>query len=99
MSTYPSPEHMAAISEGFRQLWTIEVPVTLGAVIRRINRRLAHDGRRLKTTRGEQWRGSLGNYYVVDSQGNFLLQTHVDVEALARELDVLQPSERIAYAA
>lgn len=96
MSTCPSPEHMDAVSEGLRRLRERELPVTLCAVIRRINRKLAHDGRRLRTTRGNRWRSSLRNYYVVDVERNAIVQTHVNVEKLGRELDVLYGWERLA---
>ena len=70
-----------------------KVPVTQRALIQRINRALAKEGQILKTTRGVKWRQSLGDYYVVDLNRNFIISTHNDVEELGRELKALAPYE------
>jgi hypothetical protein len=70
--------------------------VTARALMQRINRRLAKDeGSRLLTCR-ETARGfnELGRYYVVNAQ-NHLAQTDVDLEDLARELDLMKPWETL----
>ena len=67
-----------------------KVPVTKQAVIQRINRRLAHDGEQLKTTRGNRWRSDLGDHFLVA-----LIRGDVDLDELARELDALAPWERV----
>ncbi len=41
------------------------ITVTSNALIKRINRKLAPEGETLKVTRGERWRGELGDYYTV----------------------------------
>jgi hypothetical protein len=73
-----------------------QVPVSPGALVRRINRALADQGERLKTTRGDRWRGDLGDYYVVDLNLNAIVGQHVDLEEFGRELKVLAPGERLA---
>ena len=65
------------------------VPVTLRAVIQRINRKLAGEDKRLKATRGERARSDLGDYYLLNVNRNFIAAHHVDPEALARELGVI----------
>ena len=70
-----------------------KVPVTQRALIQRINRALEKEGQILKTTRGNKWRSSLGDYYVVDLNRNTMISTHVDLEELGREIKVLAPYE------
>jgi hypothetical protein len=71
------------------------LPVTRRAIIARINRKLAPESRRLKKTRGMRFYQDLGDYWIVDHGRNAVDDTHVDVEALARELKVIHPREKI----
>ena len=67
----------------------ITIPVSLRALIARINRALKHEDQMLEITRGERWRASQGDYYIVDTKRNWMLHHHIDPEALGRELKVL----------
>jgi phosphopantetheinyl transferase len=69
------------------------VPVSLRALIQRINRKLRPQHQALHTHRGRQGRGYLGDYYVIDFNTNYIVAGHVNVEALGRELEVLQEWE------
>ena len=69
--------------------------ITEKALSCRINRRLRRDERMLKKSRGERYRIDLGDYYVVDMQMN-LVDKHVDLSALGRELGVLRAHESVA---
>lgn len=69
--------------------------VTLNALIKRINRKLAHRDQQMKITRGERWRRDLGDYYVIDVRLNAIMDTHCQPEALAREIEVLGSRERV----
>ena len=52
---------------GLRARYTQKVPATMRALIQHINRKLATErGYVLKITRGNRWRGKLGDYYAVD---------------------------------
>jgi hypothetical protein len=73
------------------------VPVTARALIQRINRALKKDDQVLRQARGERARLDLGDYYVVNTRRNFIDAQHVNVEALARELDVLKPYEHVVW--
>lgn len=64
------------------------IPVTLRAVIARINRALAHREEMLHTSRSARCRAELGDHYVRDWRANSIVDTHVDPEALARDLGV-----------
>jgi hypothetical protein len=75
---------------------TRTVPVTLRAVIQRINRKLRADEQTLKVTRGARWRGDLGDYYIVNANRNHVVATGVDPVELGRELGVLRPWESVA---
>ncbi len=67
------------------------VPVSPRALTQRIDRALRPE--RLKAARGRQ-REELGNYYVVDQTS--VIQKHVDLEVLARTLELLRPWETLA---
>ena len=73
-----------------------KVPVTMRALIQRINRALKQDNEILKTARGERLRQGVGDYYVLDLSGNFILNKDVDPVAMARDMEVLQPWEVVA---
>lgn len=70
-------------------------PVTLRAVIQRINRTLKKDGGQIKAARSERARQSLGDFYVVDTQLNAITAHDVDPEELARELGLLMEYEEL----
>jgi hypothetical protein len=70
------------------------VPVSLGATIQRINRILAREQRALRITR-DRWRDDLGDFYILDRSQNSVVQTHVDLEVLAREMGLLRPWEKL----
>ena len=70
-----------------------KVPVTQRALFQRINRALEKEGQIQKTTRGDKWRSSLGDHYVVDLNRNLIVSTHVDLEELGREIKALAPYE------
>lgn len=71
------------------------VPVTMRALVQRINRKLKEDDRVLKASRGERARLDLGDFYVLDVSINGIAEKQVDPEDLGRELGVLQPYERV----
>jgi hypothetical protein len=45
---------------------SMQVPVSMRALLQRINRKLAKDGAVLKTLRGQRYAHDLGRYYSVD---------------------------------
>lgn len=69
--------------------------VTSKALVARINRRLKRDDEVLRTSRSVRDRLDLGQHYVLDWRRNFCVGTHVDVEALGRELEVLHAHEQV----
>lgn len=70
--------------------------VTLTSLQRRINRALTHDGLVLRKCReGSRYYHERGDYYIVDVQTRGINETHVDLEDLARELNVLKDSESL----
>jgi hypothetical protein len=73
-----------------------KLPISPRAAIQRINRKLATmDSRRLKTYRGGKWESDLGKYYLVDVERSAIVRGHVDLEAFAKELEVLAGYERV----
>ena len=68
--------------------------VTIDALIKRINRRLKWERRKLKISRGQTARSKLGNY-VLDMDQNLVIGMHVDLEKMGRELRVLDPDEKV----
>ena len=69
--------------------------VSIRALIRRINRRLAHKYEILRKTRSHRWWSDLGDYYVLDWNLNFVVASHVDPETLGRELGALKSWETV----
>jgi len=76
-----------------------QVPVTMRAIVQRINRKLAADGyRRLKQSRGRPWKYldcNVGKWFLVDGSRNHVERTNVDAEKFAKELGVLKPWEKV----
>jgi hypothetical protein len=72
-----------------------KAPVSLRALVQRINRKLVHENEQLKATRGDRWRHEQGDYYIVDHSRRWIVAKHVDVEELGRELGVLAEFEAI----
>jgi hypothetical protein len=70
------------------------VPVSMGGVVQRINRALKAKQKALRVAR-DRWRSDLGTYYIVDYNQNTIVETHVDLEVLARELGALHAWERL----
>jgi hypothetical protein len=75
-------------------------PVTERALIRRINRVLAREGKVLRVCRRDSgWFRDLGRYYQVDQNNNICgptwVTTRADLEAYAREIGALGPSESL----
>lgn len=68
-------------------------PVSLPALMARINRKLAHEDQQLRATRGLRARSDFGDYYIVDRSRNSVVDTRVKPVALARELGVMTPWE------
>jgi hypothetical protein len=70
----------------------LKVGVVERTVVQRINRVLAHDGRKLRkcqvTSRSYS---TLGTWYMVEQ--NCVVATDLDLEELAKELRVLRPWE------
>ena len=71
------------------------IPVTMRALLQRINRALAQDDEVLKKTRGARAVQELGDYYVLDFNRNALVEKDVDPEELGRELGILEDYERV----
>ena len=77
----------------------MKVPVTMRALIARINRKLAPQDLQLKTARGMRVRVDVGDYYVINTRINGIMQRYKDCdpEELARELGVLKQYEEVVH--
>ena len=71
------------------------VPVSVRALLQRINRRLVKDDTMVKATRGDRWRHELGDFYTVNIKRNAIIEKAVDLEALGRKMKALQRYERL----
>jgi hypothetical protein len=72
------------------------VSISEDAVLQRINRRLKPDLRGVKKTRGARAYHDLGDYYLIDYDRNWIVDHHLDLEDLARELGCLADDEQLA---
>ena len=70
-----------------------KVPVSMRALIARINRKLKPDTEALKAARSARARQDFGDFYVIDHKRNWLVARNVDPEAYGRELGVLHDYE------
>ena len=77
----------------------VKLPITERALVQRLRRALKKDGERLFANRGRHHLGygtNVGDYYTVD--GRQIMTDHdVKLEALAKELGVIRPWERVVY--
>ena len=71
------------------------VPVTLRALLQRINRVLAKDTEVVKATRPGPLRDEVGEYYRLDLHTNRIIEVNVDLEKLGRKLGALRAFERL----
>jgi hypothetical protein len=71
-----------------------KVPIAEKALYQRINRKLRADGEVLKRARGNV-ETTLGEYYVVNVERNFVAQHHVDIAELGREIGVMAEWESL----
>lgn len=90
---------IVVFEEGVRHLTKAKrqtVPVSTRALVQRINRRLAGDNEQVKQTRaGTRAQAELGDFFVLrfgrggSEPSTNVIDTHVDLEELGRELKVL----------
>jgi hypothetical protein len=71
------------------------IPVTIRALLQRINRSLAKNDQILKATRGTQMRRDAGEFFILDLSRNEVLTKDVDPQVLGRELGVLKDYEHL----
>jgi hypothetical protein len=71
------------------------VPVSLRAIVQRLNRHLKPTEATLKKARGRYALAQFGAYYILNWRCNTVEQSHVDPAALAREAGVLKPWEYV----
>jgi hypothetical protein len=72
-----------------------KVPVTMRALVQRINRKLKPDLQQLKATRGDRQQLDWGHFYIMDYRNNWVKQGHINAVALAKELECLHPWEMV----
>ena len=74
-----------------------KVGISERALLARLNRKVVTDGLQVKKSRpGTAGHAELGDYYAVDLNRAVVHSKHIDLEAWARELDVLADYEQLA---
>jgi hypothetical protein len=74
----------------------MKAKITERALFARIDRKLAKDGERLRRCRSDsRAHAELGDYYIVAGDRNTIETTHVELERLARSLDLLADWEEL----
>lgn len=71
------------------------VPVSLRALIQRINRKLAAEGECLKKARSAKAQQDLGDYYIIEISRNLVFGKDVDLEQLGRKIGALKSWEHV----
>lgn len=69
--------------------------ISEAALLMRIDRFLSPLNQKVRKARGDYAKSSLGEYYLVDVDRNVILETHVQIEAMARRLGVLESWENV----
>ena len=69
--------------------------VTMDNLIKRVNRKLAPQGRKLKVPRSWRMKANCGSYYILDLRTNTVIECRVNVESFARDLGVLADAEKL----
>ena len=72
--------------------------VTESTLVKRINRRLRHRNEAVRKTRNEICRIEWGDFFYITTDTNFIIETHIDIEELGRELHVLAEYEALEAA-
>jgi hypothetical protein len=72
-----------------------QITVSRRALLQRINRRLAKDGEVLRAARSKLSRHVVGEFYVVDTAMNGVVEKGVDPVAKARGMGVLAAYESV----
>lgn len=75
-----------------------KVPVSLRALVQRLNRKLAQTEDVLKKARGRSMRAEFGDYYVLNRRTNTVTQWHVDPVDLAHQVEALAAWEYVKQA-
>jgi hypothetical protein len=86
---------MSKKAEGHKKADRHTVPVTMRALLQRINRKIREGDQVLKVTRGERAWVDYGDFYILNSRRNSVTRDHVDPEELGREIGVLRPWEQV----
>ena len=73
----------------------VQKEVTLNALVKRINRKLAPQCQVMRKSRGA-YSSDIGDFYVVDTSYNSFAATHVDVWDYAQELGCVGHREVLA---
>jgi hypothetical protein len=74
----------------------LKATVSERALFSRVDHKLRHDGEKLCRCRFDsRWWSDLGDIYAIDVTRNAVVATNIDLEAWARELDVLREWEEL----
>jgi hypothetical protein len=72
--------------------------ITMDALVKRINLKLARKGQQLKKPRSQSGRSDLGDYYVLNLRDNFVVARYVKPQTLGRQLGLLAQSDTVKNA-
>jgi len=72
--------------------------ITIDALVKRINLKLAPKGQQLKKPRSQSSRSNLGDYYVLNLRDNFVVARYVKPQTLGRQLGLLGQSDTVKNA-
>jgi hypothetical protein len=70
--------------------------ITQRSLYARIARKLAKDGKQLRTARSAAMESNVGRYYIIDTYRNEVVDYRLDLITLGKDLGLLQPWEEVA---
>jgi hypothetical protein len=68
---------------------------TIGAIEKRVRRKLLDDGLALCKPRNESMKREYGEYHIVDIRTNSIHASNCELMDLAKELNVIRPWEKV----
>ncbi len=73
-----------------------KVQITERALLARVNRKLAHEHKKIRKCReGTRAHSSLGGYYVLDTYKNIVIDDRKDLVAIAKDAGILKEFEEV----
>jgi hypothetical protein len=72
-----------------------KIPISMRALIARINRKLRPDDEVLRAARGARAKQEFGGFYIINRNRELIVAHHVDPEDMGRKLNAMREWEQL----